>query len=538
MKRAFFLTLTAILACAAIFAGFYSAAGGKPTMVATRDLSDAEVRRSMDLIFHAHVRDRLSWTDSLSTECSGEPMYHILRARLIRELIPVDDANDTDLKVQCEPLYAELRKAISECDARLDAGDADDKVRLYRGWAWMLMSHVHTYENAFWSAGREAKKGKDDLEWYLKRHPGDPVASSLMGAFLYFADTLPSAYKFVSKLLFLPSGDRDRGLAMMQAAAATDNPIGTDNLLILYSVYLGFEGRYEEGLDGFKKLQEQYPLHATFVRPAAIMAPLLPRLSIEQSDSLDARAALVSSLGKHRIDSSTCTLIRLERACADRYYNPQRSIERLEQILQDNPPHPDWTMGFAAYQLGLLRAAQGNEAAAKTAFELTIRDDRVKYLRDDAKKALEALKDYPGGTGLGPADLAAIYGSDEEARKVARAELANKENPTIADQFYLGEAWLMSGELDRAFAAYTGVINPPAAPWDQQYQMVACTRAGEILAARGDYKSAAKHYEQAGSLWHNEYLYDWILEARERYFERVADGKETVKPSLLTASLQ
>ena len=537
MKRALFLTLTAALACAAIFAGFYSAAGGNPTMTATRDLSDAEVRRSMDLIFHAEVRNLLTWTDSLSTECSGQPMYHIMRARLIRELVPVDDENDTDLKPACEPLYAELRKSIAECDARLDAGDTDDKVRLYRGWAWMLMSHVHTYENAFWSAGREAKKGKEDLEWYLKRHPDDPVASSLMGAFLYFADTLPSAYKFVSKLLFLPSGDRDRGLKMMESVRG-DNPIATDNLLILYSVYLGFEGRYEEGLNGFRRLQAQYPLHATFVRPEVIMAPLLPRLTNEQSDSLDARATFVSSLDARHIDTSTCTLIAFERAYADRFYNPSRSIERLEKILQDNPPHPDWTVGFAAYQLGLLRAAQGNTAAAKTALELAIRDDRVKYLHDDAKEVLEALKDYPKGTGLGPSDLPAIYGSDEAARHTAREALATKQNPTIADQFYLGEAWLMSGELDKALTAYTGVINPPSPAWDQQYQMIACTRAAEILAARGDFKSAAKHYEHAESFWHNEYLYDWVLEARQHYFERVAEGKETVKPSLLTASLQ
>jgi tetratricopeptide (TPR) repeat protein len=538
VKRAFLLLLTAFIACAAIFAGFYSAAGGKPTMTATRDLSDAEVRRSMDLVFRAEVRDLLAWTDSLSTECSGEPVYHIVRARLIRELLPVDDENDAVLKPACEPLYSELRTAIAECDARLEAGDKDDKVRLYRGWAWMLMSHVHTYENAFWSAGREAKKGKEDLEWYLKLHPDDPVASSLMGAFLYFADTLPSAYKFVSKLLFLPSGDRDRGLAMMENARAMDNPLGTDNLLILYSVYLGFEGRYEEGLDGFKQLQRDFPLHATFVRPGAIMAPLLPVQTTENSDSLDARTALVSSLGSDRIDVSTCSLILLERAYADRYYNPQRSIERFEKILQDDPKHPDWTVGFSAYELGLLRAAQGDVEAAKRAFDLVIRDDRVKYLRDDAKSARESLKNYPNGTGLGPANVSAIYGADEDARRAVREELAAKQSPTIADQFYLGEAWLRSGELDKALAAFTGVINPSCAVWDQQYQMVACTRAGEILGAQGDFTSASKHYERAVTFWHKEYLYDWVLGARERYFERLSEGKETTKPSLLTASMQ
>ena len=96
----------------------------------------------------------------------------------------------------------------------------------------------------------------------------------------------------------------------------------------------------------------------------------------------------------------------------------------------------------------------------------------------------------------------------------------------------------MSGELDRALDAYTGVINPSVAPWDQQYQMIACTRAGEILGARGDFKAASKHYQPAGPFWPREYLLDWVLEARMHYFERLSEGKETTKPALLTATMR
>src|SRR5512139_273559 len=166
MKRTLLLTLTAVIAAAGTFAGIYTAAGGKPTMTATRDLSDAEVRRTMDLVFRARVRDQLAWTDSVAAECKGEPMYHLMRARLYRELIPVDDESKQDIQREATPLYDELRAVIALCDERIEAGNTDDRVRLYRGWAWMLMSHVHTYEKAFWSAGREAKKGKEDLEWY------------------------------------------------------------------------------------------------------------------------------------------------------------------------------------------------------------------------------------------------------------------------------------------------------------------------------------------------------------------------------------
>lgn len=536
MKRAFLLSLTAALAAAAIFAGAYTPAGGSQNITASRDLSDAEVQHTMDHVFRAQVRGLLAWTDSLSSECTGEPKYHIMRARLRRELVPVDDEGKEGIQHEAAPLYNDLRTAIAHCDERIDSGDNDEKLRLYRGWAWMMMSHVHTYEQAFWSAGREAKKGKSDLEWYLQRHPDDPVASSLMGAFLYFADTLPSAYKFVSKLLFLPSGDRDRGLRMMEQARGTHSPMEIDNELILYSCYLGFEGRYEDGLEGFHRLQEQFPRHATFLRPDAIMFPLLPKRTNQNADTLDARTAIVSSLPKDQIDSATCALIQFERAYADRYYNPKRAIERFEQILADDPKHPDWVPGFSAYELGCLHAAAGETEAAKRALDLAVRDDRVEYLRDDAKDVRSALEKYPHGTGLGPANIAVIYGSDEAARKQVREELAAKKDPTIADQFYLGEAWLMSGELDKALNAYTGVLNPSAPPWDQAYQMVACTRAGEIFGERGDFKAASKHYERAASFWHKEYLLDWVLEGRRRYFERLDEGKETIRPTLLTAA--
>jgi hypothetical protein len=92
----------------------------------------------------------------------------------------------------------------------------------------------------------------------------------------------------------------------------------------------------------------------------------------------------------------------------------------------------------------------------------------------------------------------------------------------------------MSGDQNRALDAYTGVVNPKACAWDHCYQMIASARAGEILASRGEYKAAAKHYQRAGSFWHKELYFDWLFEARKRYFERLEEGKETTPPNMLT----
>jgi tetratricopeptide (TPR) repeat protein len=511
------------------------AGGREPAFAASRDLADAEVRRVLDLVFRARVRSTLAWTDSLESECVGQPLFHLMRARLIRETIPVDDEQKEVLKTKTLPLHAELERVIGHCDARIDGGDTDPALRLYRGWAWMMMSHVHTYEKSFWSAGREAKKGKEDLQWYLERTPNDPVATSLMGAFLYFADTLPSAYKFVSKLLFLPSGDRDRGLQMMELARGYNSFMETDNALILYSVYMGFEGRYEEGLDGFALLRRQFPLHATFLRPEAIMHPILPRRGAAYGDSLD--AALTRVLApENEPDQMTNTLIRFERACADRCYNPPRGIERFEELLEENPSHPDWVAGISAFELGSMMALRGNAGAARDYWDRALADERMDYMRDEIKAMISHLEQKPPAPAAGPADVAAIYASDEVARAEVLRELEAVADPTVADMFYLGEAWLFSNEPDKALAAYTGALNPKVAPWEERLQLLACVRAGEILGSRGEYKAASKHYERAGKFLHKEYLYDWVLEARKRYFERLADGKETTLPTLLTTT--
>ena len=107
----------------------------------------------------------------------------------------------------------------------------------------------------------------------------------------------------------------------------------------------------------------------------------------------------------------------------------------------------------------------GNAEKARGAFELAIRDSHVESIRDDAKAMISALAKFPKGTGI-PADVPAIYGADEGARDRVRKELLAKTNPTVPEQFYLGEAWLMSGDMEKALNAYTGAINPTAAPWE------------------------------------------------------------------------
>jgi len=538
MHRNIFIVLTA-LAGIGIAAGggrLAGRAGARPAPV-TADIPVREARRTMEWLFSGQPASALAHVDSLAAYHEGEPLFHLLRARLYRERLPVDDEKKDDVSAMAVPLYDDLDRVIATCSERIEAGDDDRRLRLYRGWAYMFSSHVRTFERSFWPAGRLAKKGKQDLEWYLEREPSDPVANSIMGAFLYFADTLPAAYKFLSKLLFLPGGKRDRGLEMMELARGWNSLVEVDNNLILYSVYLGFEGRYEDGLFGFAALRRSYPDHATFLRPDAIMLPLVPLHTPEEEIALDDSVERIAMLRGQEVDWATLTLIRFMRAYDDRFYHPRRAESRFQAIIEEAPEHPDWVAGYARFELGRMAAARGEFERARALFLAVTQGPRWEYLHDEARAMIEAIAKGESADGLGPEDPWKIYAGDAGSTARVVSEVRGKAAPSAADLYYLGEALLAQGAVDEALAAYERALGTSPPRWDEAFLMICAARAGEIHGLRGAYTTAEERYREAARYWHKEFLYDWVLEGRRRYYERLRDGKETIEPTLLAGRL-
>ncbi|MBD3222987.1 hypothetical protein GF314_17295, partial [bacterium] len=183
-----------------------------------RDLTGDEYQRMLELVMdgRADQADRL--LAAVADTCAGQPLYLLARARLNLEAIPVDDDDKTVTRAVAEPTYDLLEQVIAHCDAGLEAdGDRLD-LRFYRGWAWMVHSQLKAFARSFYSAGRDAGRGKDDLEAYLAVHPADPIANGLLGSYLYFTDAVPRLFQLLSRLLMLPTGDRERGLAMIDRA--------------------------------------------------------------------------------------------------------------------------------------------------------------------------------------------------------------------------------------------------------------------------------------------------------------------------------
>jgi hypothetical protein len=130
----------------------------------------------------------------------GEPLFLLMRARCQQEFIPMDDANRGAGRELSRPALDDLDRCVDTCTRRLASKDPDPALYFYRGWAWMAKAYVRSMTRDLLAAGRDAKRGKKDLEKYLEANPNDPTAIGMLGAFLYFADTIPGAFKLISRL--------------------------------------------------------------------------------------------------------------------------------------------------------------------------------------------------------------------------------------------------------------------------------------------------------------------------------------------------
>jgi tetratricopeptide (TPR) repeat protein len=203
------------------------------------------------------------------------------------------------------------------------------------------------------AAAREAKKIKDALERTLELDPGLDDAHFGIGAYHYYAAVAPTAAKILRWLLFLPGGDRVKGLQEMLQAGERGVLLRGEADYQLHLIYLWYEQKPARALELLAQLDARYPTNPLFQQ----------------------RIADVQDVYFHDLRASAAAWQTvIDRARAARVYNPSRTEARAH-------------IGYAR----LLERA-GDRARAIESYRNALRvagsDPRT---RDDARAALKRL---------------------------------------------------------------------------------------------------------------------------------------------------
>jgi tetratricopeptide (TPR) repeat protein len=257
---------------------------------------------------------------------------------------------------------ARVTRAIQLAERRVAASPRDAQAHYDLGAAVGLhASYIATVEGKMLAGFKASRRAYDEHERVLELEPARKEAGLVVGIYRYIVSTLTLPMRMVAYVVGF-GGGRDRGIRMLQEAAAHPGDSQTDALFALVLVY-NREHRYHEALATLADLRRKYPRNRLVVLEAGATALRAGRHG--QAESLLTEGlGMLAKETRPRIPGEE-TLWRYKRGAA------RAAAGQTEAALSDLraaivPDAPEWVSGRAHAELARLALARGDRAAAAT----------------------------------------------------------------------------------------------------------------------------------------------------------------------------
>lgn len=517
----------ALVMGAALMAGIAHAAAPVHDDPALEAVADAAFRRVVTFIYDGRLDSAQATVEWAAAAVPDDPRIGLIRFRVLRENYP-DDINEEERAKRMAPkLNAPLDQTIAQCDSILDLDERNEAGILYRGWAHMMKAQVFAIATQIWSAGREARKGKGDLDRYLRLHPKDPDAGVIVGGYLYFADILPRLVKFIKVIARVPAGDRERGLELLGAGAGEDTYTGTDAKVVLAVVDYMFEGKFEEAIEAFNDLEARHPYNPRVCELLGSTAYVRPEVSAR---SLAALNRVIDGWGTRVRGWDKFFLYRMMMARA-RILNQIGDYEAaradLRTVATRAPREPFWLQARALLGLSSLAANLGQPDSARAAAQRVLDNpDHARYHRHARALLNHQVSPRQQQIFL---ELAPVRrqlfgraaGIDSARTTLTDIRARHGDDPMLT--FLEAEIERHLGNREAARAAYQTIVDRGNDPGFETLRLTSLMRLGEIAIAERRYSAAEAHYEEARPLESGASMLGNIIRGRLRFIEQAKD---------------
>jgi len=149
----------------------------------------------------------------------------------------------------------------------LDRNSADPDAVFFKGGALGFQGRLKFHRNDYLAAANAGRKALPLVEVAFTLDPGNFDILLGTGIYNYYAEVIPNEYPFVKPLLlFIPSGDKNRGISQIAAAAEKGKYAGTEASYFLMQIYFYYERDYAKVLELALRLTRRYPQNMIFHR--------------------------------------------------------------------------------------------------------------------------------------------------------------------------------------------------------------------------------------------------------------------------------
>jgi hypothetical protein len=294
---------------------------------------------------------------------------------------------------------AEKSIAASEAWTRREPTRAEAWFYLAASYAPLVQWRVLRGERV--AAAREGNKIREALEHALSLDPSLNDAYFGIGLYHYYADVAPAAAKLLRWMLFLPGGDRAKGLQEMLTARDRGELLRGEADYQLHFIYLWYEHDTPRALQLLDRLDARYPTNPIFLQRTAEIE------SVYLHDAPASAARWQKLLDRARSGEIAfqprAAEVRARLGLAtelDAMYETDRAIEQLQAVIAMNPREPLGARARARLQLDRAEARMAIEP-----YRLSIEGCRA--MQRGALDEADAL--LTRAVALAPRDLVARY---------------------------------------------------------------------------------------------------------------------------------
>jgi tetratricopeptide (TPR) repeat protein len=261
-----------------------------------------------------------------------------------------------------------LDRAIRLADERCrTSGSADAHFQLGSAYGYQA-TYAATIEGSLFGTLRSARRAYAEHERVLQLDPTRKDAGLIVGMYRYAIAALSLPSRLMARVAGF-SGDRERGLRMVEEAAAYPSDVQTNARFTLIVIY-NREGRFDDALRVVSELQQQYPRNRLLWLEAGSTAlragrPELARQSLEHGLAMLAGDSRPRAFGESARWGyyHGAALVALKEAEAARRV--------LDAALRD--PARAWVQGRIRIELGKLADLGGDRTRAIEEYRSAIR---------------------------------------------------------------------------------------------------------------------------------------------------------------------
>ncbi len=235
--------------------------GFSQTPMPVTDKFDEHTRKGIDFVYNLEFENATREFNTLVQLQPKHPAGHFFLAMVQWWQILIDIDNEQ----YDEQFHDALDNVIDLCDEMLEKNENDVTALFFKGGSIGFKGRLNAHRNEWLAAANAGRKALPIVQEASTLDPDNFDILLGSGIYNYYAEVVPEEYPFVKPLLlFVPRGDKKKGIEQLTAAAEKGKYASIESWYFLMQIYYQFEKDYSKALGIAQTLNARFPANMLF----------------------------------------------------------------------------------------------------------------------------------------------------------------------------------------------------------------------------------------------------------------------------------